>query len=262
MEYIGGRGRFGSAISGDIDLDNIDNVFRMAYHMGFPESRDVPLRLARAMVDFDKGTRQPVFKDGAAIDIELWRSTRRQVYEHLMPARSDFAGKAMLLFATIKAFEVGEIGALDWSLTDFAFMVRLLSSKSAYTRNAAERWIAGELWDLTPLQWMDGKRPDYSRMLAFSHELSASMDRECLAYGIQDKRDRQLTIHFQGGGTETFGEHPRQWLLGVGSPERRAFTVGESKAVFELARAYFETAIVGPVASRPKQAREVQPSLL
>ena len=39
MNNIRGRGRWGRAISGDIDLDNVDNVFRMAFHLGLDVDR-------------------------------------------------------------------------------------------------------------------------------------------------------------------------------------------------------------------------------
>jgi uncharacterized protein len=261
-QHIIGQGRFGGAIAGDIDLDNIDNVFRMAYHMGLPIDREVPIRLAKAMIDFHGPSGIPIFRRAAERDIELWRSTRHGVYEHLMLARQDFAGKAMLLYATIRAFEEGEIKKLDWSLTDYDFIHRLLSSAVSETKDAAERWIAGEPWDFTPLQWMSGERPNYSRMLKFTRELSNRADRVCFAYGIKDKRERRLVIHFDDGVVRTLGENASQWLLGVGSPERRPFTSEETREVLEFARSYFDVKIVGPASSRTRENQEVQPSLL
>jgi HD superfamily phosphohydrolase len=261
-EVIVGEGRFGGAIAGDIDLDNIDNVFRMAYHMGLDVDRTVPLRLARAMVDFDSRTGNPIFRRTAEPEIEIWRKARSNVYENLMLARSDFAGKAMLLFATIRAFEEGEIRKVDWSLTDVDFMHRLLSSKVAESRDAAERWVAGELWDFVPLRWMGGERPDYPTLLKFGHELSTHVDRTCFAYGIKDKRNRRLSIHFDDSSVESFGENPTQWLLGVGSPERRSFTSSEIRAVFDFAKSYLDTSVVGRPSAAVSEKREIQPSFL
>jgi uncharacterized protein len=261
-QHIMGNGRFGRAISGDIDLDNIDNVFRMAYHMGLPIDRDVPLRLVKAMVGFDTQAGNLIFKRTSEREIQVWRSVRSEVYEHLMLAHRDFAGKAMLLYATVRAFEEGEIRNVDWSLTDFDYIKRLLSSAISETKDTAERWITGELWDLASMQWMDGERPDYTQMRAFSRDLSNRLDRTCFAYGIKDKRERSLVIHFDDGSTQTFGDNPRQWLLGVGSPVRRAFTNSEVKSVFEFARSYFDTTIVGPAFARTTKAEEFQPSLL
>jgi hypothetical protein len=230
--------------------------------MGLPIDREAPVRLAKAMTDFQGPSGIPIFRRVAERDIELWRSTRHGVYEHLMLARQDFAGKAMLLYATIRAFEEGEISKVDWSLTDYDFIHRLLSSAVSETKDAAERWTVGEPWDFTPLQWMSGERPNYSRMLHFTRELSNRVDRICFAYGIKDKRERQLTIHFDDGTIRTFGNNASQWLLGVGSPERRPFTSEETREVLEFARSYFDVEIVGPAFSWMRENQEVQPSLL
>jgi HD superfamily phosphohydrolase len=261
-EVMVGGGRFGGVIAGDIDLDNIDNVFRMAYHMGLDVDRSVPLRLATAMVDFDARTGNPVFQRAAEREIGIWRQTRSNVYEHLMLASGDFAGKVMLLFATIRAFEEGEIQKVDWNLTDYDFVSRLLSSKVSETKDAAERWIAGELWDFAPLRWMDGERPDYPTMLMFGRELSIQLGRKCFAYGIKDKRNRRLSIHFDDASIQSFGENPVQWLLGIGSPERRSFTANEIRMAFEFARSFLDARVVGPAAAKADDKREIQPSLL
>src|SRR5437899_2164919 len=47
-DHIRGKGRMGRVISGEIDLDNIDNLFRMAFHLGLAVDREAPIRLARA----------------------------------------------------------------------------------------------------------------------------------------------------------------------------------------------------------------------
>jgi HD superfamily phosphohydrolase len=261
IEHIRGGGRFGKIISGDIDLDNIDNVFRMAYHLGLEIDTNTPVRLAAAIIDCDARS-GPVFLQSAERDIQTWRSTRSAVYEHLMLAARDFTGKAMMLFATVRAFEDGEIKILDWSLTDFQYLDELLSSTVNDTKETAARWITGELWDFTPLQWMHGERPDYTRIRAFSTELSKRLDRTCFAYGIKDKRDRRLVISFDDGSQRAFGFNPRQWVLGVGSPERRTFTAAETKTTFELAQTYFGTEVVGPASANQIRDREIQPSLL
>jgi HD superfamily phosphohydrolase len=260
-QHIRGEGCFGRIICGDIDLDNVDNVFRMAYHLGLEIDKATPIRLARAIVDHD-GNGAPIFLRTAESDIQAWRSTRWAVYENLMLAARDFVGKAMMLYATICAFEGGEITIVDWDLTDFSYLHKLLTSGVRETKEAAVRWIAGELWDFIPLQWMEGERPEYVRLRSFSTELSNLLSRTCFAYGIKDKRDRSLTVRFEDGSQQTFGANPRQWILGIGSPERRAFTGAESNATFEFARTYFGTKMVGPASSEHAHYREVQPSLL
>lgn len=247
MLHIQGKGRMGRVIAGGIDLDNIDNVFRMAFHMGLDVDRNIPRRLARAMVGLRTDRGEPIFLRNAESDIESWRETRARVYEQLMLAERDFTGKLMMLYATIRAYQVGEITSVDWALVDYDFIARLLNSKTYDVVDTAKRWIAGELWDRTPLYWLSGERPDYPSILTFSEELTAELGRHCFAYAIKDKRERRLSIAYDDGTLTEYGEAPKQWLLGVGSPRREHFTSIEVKRIFDYAQARFETQIVGTV---------------
>lgn len=254
MAHIRGRGRMGRVIAGEIDLDNIDNVFRMAFHMGLEVDRDAPQRLARAMVALDPDCGGPVFLKSAERDIELWRRARRDVYEHLMLSERDFTGKLMMLYATVQAYQVGEIVPDDWSMVDHEFVMKLLGSKTEIVADTAQRWIAGELWSRTPFQWMAGARPEYPTLLAFSASLTEVMGFACFAYGIKDKRDRRLSISYADGTRVVYGQTPRQWLLGVGSPRRAAFSASETRKIFTSAQAAFGTQIVATTERRSGDA--------
>jgi len=48
-EIIAGRGRFGPLLNNIMDLDNIDNVFRLAYHIGLVKSGETPIKLAKSL---------------------------------------------------------------------------------------------------------------------------------------------------------------------------------------------------------------------
>jgi len=254
-EHIRGHGRLGRVVSGAIDIDNIDNVFRMAHHMGLEVDRAAPIRLAQAMIAVTGEHGEPVFHRSAVGDIELWRSTRRAVYQHLMLAERDFIGKLMMLFATVRAYEAGEISTLDWGLVDYQFVSRLLESKEKEISDTVERWVAGELWNCTPLRWMTGERPSYAKLLLFSRALAQDLDRSCFAYGIKDKRDRRLSIAFDDGSRRDFGEDAAQWLLGIGSPKRAAFTARETEIAFTLARDTFGSELVDRPALAQKEAQ-------
>lgn len=244
VDGIRGQGKWGPIIAGDIDLDNVDNVFRMAYHMGLPIDRGTPIRLARAIVDVDVKRRKPIFLPAAEQDIENWRETRRQVYQRLMLSRRDFIGKVMLLSATVDAYEAGQLSKQDWSLIDCQFLQGLLTSTVRSVRETAERWITGELWDCTPLRWMSGIRPDYPALRSFSSKLTNSLQRQCFAYGIKDKRDRRLEISFSDGFRREYGNTSELWLLGIGSPKKGSFTAQEIGKAFDMASDIFDTKII------------------
>ena len=93
-DHIQGRGRYGRVIAGTIDLDNIDNVTRMAYHLGLVRDGDLALRLARAMIGVDAKTRAPIFAPDAVPSLDAWLALRREVYTLLMLSEGGFRRKA------------------------------------------------------------------------------------------------------------------------------------------------------------------------
>lgn len=241
IECTSGCGKFGRVVCGDIDLDNIDNVFRMAFHMGLAPDRGAPLRLARGIVGIDDATGSPVFTRSVSEDITTWLSTRRKVYERLMLAEPDFTAKLMLLYATVIALRNSELVNADWDQTDAEFISMLSRSKVKECSDTIERWLVGEFWATTPLVWMNGSRPSYEVVLEFSEVLTSNLDRTCFAYCIKDKRDRKLSICFEDGIKQVVGKDPNQWLLGVGSPLRKPFVSSEFKTVIEQAEVFFNT---------------------
>jgi HD superfamily phosphohydrolase len=244
MESISGRGPLGRLISGEMDLDNIDNVYRMAYHMGMSVDRSLPLRLAASMVGVSTAG-NPIFKRDAERDVATWLHTRAQVYSRLMPAEPDFAMKMMIIFAAIEAQKIGEIRAVDWHMTDSDFIGLLQKSKSSAARDTIERWLAGEFWATIPLQWISGARPSYPDLLTFSEEVSATLNRQCFAYGIKDKRHRLVEVEFDDGACRSFGRKSNSWLFGLGSPKRQAFTNNDVQTVIELLNKRFKSEALG-----------------
>ncbi len=240
---IMGKGPYGPLISGTMDLDNIDNVVRMAFHMGLEVDRQLPLRLARAITAVDNG--ELVFDMSACPDIETWVEVRREVYTNLMLAQPDFSYKTMIVAATAFAIEAGDISVGDWHLTDQGFLCRLAESRSADVRELVGRWTAGEAWESTPLWWLKGERPTHAEMRQFSRELSAAAGRPCFAYGIKDKRQRKLSFRLQGGGTRIFGEAPNSWLFGVTSSKKSPFSRQDLETVVGSAEARFDSPIGG-----------------
>jgi HD superfamily phosphohydrolase len=234
MDFIRGDGSLGRIIAGDIDIDNIDNVYRMAYHMGLRVDFAIPERLARSLVGVTQGNREPIFRKEARAFIVAWQEARRSVYENLMLAERDFVGKLMLIFATVRAFQEREIRPEDWRMFDQQFIGRLLASPLREVRETVERWMVGELWAATPLLWFNGKRPDYPQLLNLSSNLSSALSRTCFVYGIKDKRERSISAHFDNGERESFGKNSNQWLLGAGSPVRKPFTHKDIKTLIEV----------------------------
>jgi hypothetical protein len=238
-ELIQGEGNLGQLICGEMDLDNIDNVYRIAFHMGLPVDRALPIRLVEAMVDIDE-RHAPIFARSAEPDVAAWVETRREVYSRLMPARPDFSLKLMIIWATIQQIEAGLLTKDDWKLVDSDFIAKLTSPEAAPgARETISRWQVGEAWHITPLWWLPGRRPSYADMAAFSKDLTAALSRHCFAYGIKDKRERQLDLCFDDGSSTSFGSKPQAWLFGVGSSRRDPFTRAETEEIISIAMERF-----------------------
>lgn len=249
-DNIRGKGKYGKIISADIDIDNIDNVFRVAYHSGLNIDRELPLRLAKAIVDVDRINGAPVFKKEAMSDLETWVSTRSNVYSLLMPAEYDFAGKIMVLSAAVGAVRHAP-QSLHWSMTDYEFITRMLASRERRVSDTIERWLSGELWEVCPLYWFEGNRPNFPALLAFSDAVSEKLERPCFAYGIKDKRNRKLNVFLDDGAQLSIGEDSKKWLFGMGSVKR--FTAKEVNEIIEMAQAFFQGSCLGRHEQTPEK---------
>ncbi|MFH1940627.1 MAG: HD domain-containing protein [bacterium] len=139
-DLIRGEGKLGSLISGTIDLDNIDNVVRLAYHTGITEEPDagVARDLARDIFPSPEGLQV----SGPTVPkIERWQQIRRRLYELLLLDWAEFSGKAMLTRAFEDAVRYGLVGADSWRLTDEELM------------NVCEHGSVGEAQSVKNLAW-------------------------------------------------------------------------------------------------------------
>ena len=135
-KIIAGHHRLSKLISASIDLDNIDNVFRMAYHMGIDFRREAPIQLAQMMYISD-GT--VTFEESAKTYIEEWYSVRQKVYKFLLLNPQEFSGKYMLTEAMDVLFEcISQDKAqghdIKWNYTDYELMEELNELKEVWIK--------------------------------------------------------------------------------------------------------------------------------
>lgn len=112
-DIIQGDDSLGPLISSDMDLDNIDNVFRLAYHIGITDDTSTPLELARCIY-VENG--QKVVPEKALPLIEKWRQVREQLYRYLLLNPGEFSAKCM--FTEAVAFAKREESSLTWKKVD------------------------------------------------------------------------------------------------------------------------------------------------
>lgn len=140
-EYICGVGEYGVLISGTLDLDNIDNVYRHSYHLGLVKNTQTPLQLAKAMWA-KKG--KLYIKEEALPLVEEWMNLRERLYKFLLLNPDEFSAKYMLTEA-IELSKVDGKPPFTWYNTDFQILEKL-SKSSSNVSNIITRLMKGSLY--------------------------------------------------------------------------------------------------------------------
>lgn len=200
LSLMQGEGALGQLIKGSIDLDNIDNVCRMAHHIGIPFRRQLPLDIVDGFMLSD-GTLG--FELNRVEFLEEWIDLRARLYNALMTNPIDFSAKAMLIEAVRLAI-VGTdttpsiIDESNWSFTDLDLWNALAGFAPA--SNLTARLELGDYFDLLALYWLKGaahsnclgareNSMDLRRQLSDILSLPLS---DVLVYWIKDKRKRRI----------------------------------------------------------------------
>lgn len=175
---IRGKGALGKLISGTIDLDNIDNVVRLAYHVGVANSTDAQLALdlARDIIIDKKGLTVP-FR--SIEKIQRWQEIRKALYKLLLLDWAEFSAKAMLTRAMEKAIERNLIGSDCWLYTDTELLNHLEVSTVGNAQETGElikRLKRGDLYDPIALLGSPSvEKYDYLSSVKTKLELEASL---------------------------------------------------------------------------------------
>ena len=118
---INGEGKLGPLINGTMDLDNIDNVFRLAYHIGIVKSGKVPLNLARSLWVENNSL---IIEEKTISYVEEWYNVRKKLYSFLLLNPEEFSGKCMLREA-IELAKKKHKHSFNWYDTDFTLLTSL-----------------------------------------------------------------------------------------------------------------------------------------
>ena len=223
-ELIAGRGRYGPLISADMDFDNIDNVFRLAYHIGVSRDNKTPLQLARSMwIESDDLT---IRRDALHL-VERWQTVRRRLYEFLLLNPDEFSAKCMLERALTEASTTQNY---FWHHVDFEVMSRLAEASSE-TRFLVSRLMVGSLYGCVGI-YATTDLACHERLAAHDqrdqvesslgtalrgtaiHSLSNAVVR---IHTIKDvgKTDRRVTLRTDDGVGLSLGHSSRRVLIGV-----------------------------------------------
>lgn len=225
-EAVAGHGPIGPVISGSIDLDNIDNVYRLAFHMGLVEPGDKPERLASAMHVRDGVL---VIHHDALDLLDDWRVTRAHMYRYLLLNPDEFAAKCMLERALFSA--VGDDPrAFRWHHVDYGLMERL-AEVNATTRDIISRLMLGSLYGCLGLfETGDLHRAGEWTTLPTRSSIERELSDLVRKVGGRPFKSGTVAIHLIRDVNKTerhvecvttdsrrvsFGRASRRWLIGV-----------------------------------------------
>lgn len=175
--------------SSDLDLDNIDNIYRMLLHMGFQINR-------KDIIDTVLGFRfrggRRVFDANRVELLEKWLESRNILYNIFMFNIYDFSAKTMIMYATKLAIESEpNERKLDWGITD-SDLLFLLSEQDENISDVVRRFKKSDFFlveglFLTSDDDIINKFIDYNTKNRIENDLSELLDKEIIINFIYDK---------------------------------------------------------------------------
>ena len=170
FEASAGKGRFGPLVAGTIDLDNLDNVVRLAFHMGLctDDERKIPEKLVGCLHLSASGGL--ALSDLGFRRVEQWLQVRQRLYRYLLLNRGEFAAKAMLTRAAEIGVAFGLLGPDCWTYTDDELLHYLVENgigEQQEMKRIVRRLQLGDLFHCLGI-WTSPSVPTYDRVAGTS----------------------------------------------------------------------------------------------
>ena len=229
---VDGSAALGPLIAGSMDLDNLDNVVRLAYHSGLASREDVSsvIRVVRGINTSGHSGCLRV-SPSTVEDIIRWQDVRRRLYEFLLLDWGEFSAKAMLTRAVERGVEAGIIGSNSWSYTDDEFLNHLAEYGIGEYQDVGDlvrRLKCGDLyWPMllgrstkvasyAKLSKLDVKR-EVLRRVEESVLRPFGMATGAIVHLILDvgKTQRAVRVDIGDGGVHEVGHNSKALLVGV-----------------------------------------------
>lgn len=193
-EIVTGEGPLGPLIAGSLDLDNVDNVFRMAHLLGMRHDPASALALAGAL--YLEGERLHLRSSGAEA-IHTWTETRRRVYDLLAFDPTNLKAQAMLTEAIIDAMACGSVKVDHWFWSDERLLNKLTDTLTS--KQTATRLISGDLFETIFIGWYDQPMGDLDwrdprRLGELKRHLESETQLPCTPYVFYDRGTFSKTL--------------------------------------------------------------------
>src|ERR1035437_273891 len=207
VDFVTGRAPLSSLLAGSIDLDNLDNVYRMATSLGFEaDVRSVYDLVRQLNVDADSGNL--VISEEGLPHIENWRRLRRKSYEIIAFDEQALASQAMLTDCLAEAIGNNFLTEEDWFLTDEQMLRTLINLNDhipVSLRETILRFATADYystifigWYLQPRGNFDLRHPENRAKL--QNELRKALGYPVSPYIFYDKGtfEKKLSMHVIG----------------------------------------------------------------
>jgi hypothetical protein len=155
-QIVSGNHPLSVLLFGSLDLDNLDNVVRMAWALGKRDAPDVAVRLASALSVEQDG--RLCLSQAECTTVQEWAAVRRAVYQILIFDYPTVAAQAVLSDAIGRAFAHQILSENDWVLSDEGLLELLRGHPE--TKDAVMREYLGELPSLICMVQIPGTLQD------------------------------------------------------------------------------------------------------
>lgn len=212
---VSGHHPLSPALFGGLDLDNLDNVSRMAWGLGLERNTKLNIELAPL---FGRGSGGLLgLNQGKVLNLlEDWSQLRRKVYSVLNFDPGALASQAILTRVMQTMLEAGDLTVSDWFLTDEAMLDRCMEN------SRTKRMISSEFFGTLPkpvfiIQVAPGKKAlperfELTRQIeTVATTSSASRNSEYLAHVIVDNGTFEKRLRFNDLSTG------HEWSFGTKS---------------------------------------------
>ncbi len=225
---------------GDIDLDNIDNVYRMAHYLGNRVNPRTPLLLASSIDVNRLGEKLLSINHRGLIDD--WLHWRAVAYRALLDTVGHRRNQAVLSRIVCEALTDRTIDEDDWFLTDEGLLDRLKSSRKLRSFFAD----LGKSHGLRELEfWFTPDRKlSRTELMNYRDELVRGIEAEF-------KTPWHRTTCYVA--LVSYGEALSRRLVFVDPQTREEWITGEPQATYRL-HVYFRHRILKPKATADRQA--------
>lgn len=229
---VDGSAALGPLIAGSMDLDNLDNVVRLAYHSGLADQGDVcsVMRVVRGINTSEQAGCLRI-RPSIIEDIVRWQNVRRKLYEFLLLDWGEFSAKGMLTRAVERGVEAGILGTNSWSYTDDEFLHHLAGSAIGEYQDVGDLVRRLRCGDLYWPMWLGRSEnvESYSKLskLDVKSEIARSIEQAVLRpFGMATraifhlildvgKTQRAVRVDIGDGRARDVGRNSSALLVGV-----------------------------------------------